>query len=67
MEKLAIQELNSVQVNQVDMDYSIDEDYKPGLFNQVKSFIYNQNDYRLLTIGEQLEHMDIYEQIAGIR
>lgn len=67
MEKLAIQEINSVQVNPVDMDYSIDEEYKPGLFNQVKAFIYNPMDTRLLTIGEQLEHMSIYEKIAGIR
>lgn len=67
MEKLAIQEINSVQVNQVDMDYSIDEEYKPGLFNQVKSFIYNPEDTRLLNIEEQLEHMSIYEKIAGIQ
>lgn len=66
MEKLAIQELNSVKVNELDIDYSIDEKYKPGLYNQVYAFFYNPCDKRLLSIEEQLNHMNYYEKIAGI-
>lgn len=66
MEKLGVQELNSVKVSEMGLDYSVDELYKPGLYEQVKAFIHNPEDKRLLSINEHMKHMDLYLQIAGL-
>lgn len=66
MEKLAIQDLNSVKVNEYEMDYGFDELYKPGLYEQVNAFLNNQNDNRLLSIQEFADHIELYQKIAGI-
>ena len=65
MEKLQIQGLNSTKIENVSIDDKLDTEFKPGLYKQVDAFLNNQDDKRLLTIGGQLEHMKIYEQIAG--
>ena len=66
MERLGIQELNSVVVNEYDMDYSIDSEYKPGIYEEVKTFLFNQKDDRLVTIQEQRENIEVYMKIAGV-
>lgn len=46
-------------------DEKIDIDYKPGLYNQVFSFLSNQND--LCTIDEQIENFKWYYKIANYK
>lgn len=64
MEQLSVQSINSVQVNPVDIDDVIDKEYKPGLYKQIEAFLEGKNSNRLVTISEQLKHMDYYERIA---
>lgn len=63
MEKLTIQELNSVAVNPADVDYAIDTEFKAGLFRQVESFLCDLNDGKKLLIGDHLRHMKVYAQM----
>ena len=64
MEKLQIQKRGSVQQNFVEIDYTLDEDYKPGLYLQTKNFIENMN-HSLCTLSEQLHTINIYNKIAN--
>jgi predicted dehydrogenase len=53
LEKLQIQNIGSVAINFVDgIDYSYDENYKPGLFLQTKAFLEN-NTSEFINIQEQ--------------
>ncbi|QOW61715.1 Gfo/Idh/MocA family oxidoreductase [Treponema pedis] len=64
MEKLQIQNLDSVLVNFCDIDYFLDEKYKPGLFLQVKNFLEN-NTNGLCSITDQIRLLSIYKKIAN--
>ncbi|MBR3139405.1 MAG: Gfo/Idh/MocA family oxidoreductase [Methanobrevibacter sp.] len=66
MEELAIQKKGSVNVENVEIDDKIDIDFKPGLYKQVEAFLLGKNDDRLITIEEQIKHLDFYEKIDGI-
>lgn len=66
MEKLSIQNKGTVKVEEMILDDQKDRDYKPGLYMQVQSFLENDNDPRLITVDDQLRHIDYYEKIAGI-
>ncbi len=65
MEKLQVQEIGSVQINFVDeIDYSLDEKYKPGLYLQTKSFL--EDDFEgMCTLHDQSCVMPFYQKIAG--
>lgn len=67
VEKLQIQELRSVKIDPVEIDYAVDTDYKPGLFDEVSSFLNIDISKKgfLKTMKQQLNMMDIYEKIAG--
>ena len=65
MEELAIQNRGFVSVETVDIDNQLDIKFKPGLYKQVEAFI-SKNDDRLLTIEEQIQHIEFYEKIGGI-
>lgn len=66
IEKLYVQNMGSVKVEEVEnIDYSLDEKYKPGLFLQTKSFLEN-NHKKFLTIESQSELVSkVYSKIAG--
>ncbi len=66
MEKLFIQNKGSVQVEEVPIDDRVDVDFKPGLFKQTEAFLSQEIDTRLITIEEQMNHMQIYEKIEGM-
>lgn len=65
MEKLAIQKKGSVDVEDVEINDQLDIDFKPGLYKQVEAFLSYEKDDRLLTIEEQINHMDFYEKIES--
>jgi len=62
IEKLQILELNSVTLYDAsEVDYSLDQQFKPGLYRQVTAF-YN-DDKNLLSIHEHIKSLHFYEQI----
>jgi len=65
MEKLQIQKKNSVAIDFAeDVDYSVDEKYKPGLFVQVQKFMNNDHN-DLCTYQEQLKHLKFYKKMSN--
>ncbi|GAB4284908.1 MAG: hypothetical protein Kow0068_10130 [Marinilabiliales bacterium] len=64
MEKLQIQKRGEITTSFVNIDYSLDEKYKPGLFLQTRNFL-NGNSESLCSLDEQVSVFDIYEQIAN--
>lgn len=62
MEKLQIQKIGSVAVEDVVVDYTIDTEFKPGLYLQVKEFL-EQDTTKLPNIKRQLENIKLYRQI----
>lgn len=65
MEKLSIQELGSVAVNPVEIDDTLDQEFKPGFYKEVESFIKGIDDGKKKTIHDQLRYMDYFEKIEG--
>ena len=65
MEILQVQPVGSVEIRAVDnIDYSIDEQFKPGIYRQVEAFL--KTDYRkFCTLEEQVRNFGSYEKIAG--
>lgn len=64
MEKLQIQKRGTVAEEFVDLDYSLDESFKPGLYIQTKNFL-DGNNKDFCTIRQQYESLKIYNQIAN--
>ncbi|MCX6182702.1 MAG: gfo/Idh/MocA family oxidoreductase [Bacteroidetes bacterium] len=64
MEQLHIQNKGSVAVNKVEIDDSLDVQYKAGLYLQAKAFL-EGNHSRFLTIAQQAEMAVIYEQMLN--
>ena len=59
METLQIQEIGSVAINPIEIDDSLDKQFKPGLYLQIKSFI--KGDFsRFSSIEEQQLMIDKY-------
>jgi predicted dehydrogenase len=64
MEQLQIQNRNSVTVEYCEVDATLDQQYKPGLFLQVKHFL--DNDVSVLcSLREHLVNSAIYARIAS--
>jgi predicted dehydrogenase len=64
LEKLQIQKIGSVAVEMVEVDDSLDKDFKPGLYKQVKAFVAERTNL-LPTISDQVEMLDWYLRIRG--
>ena len=65
MESLQIQQLNSVRVDQYEIDDSLDKAFKPGLYLQTEAFI-NGDTSRLCSLDEQSEAVrNIYQRILN--
>ena len=64
LETLMIQAKGKVDFDSVEFDQSLDVNYKPGIFNLVRNFIYGQTE-NLCTIEEQKINSEIYTRIAG--
>lgn len=63
MEELHIQELDSVKIEKVDIDDSLDKKFKPGLYKEVQSFLMNTEIEKRKSIWQQLADMKLYEQM----
>jgi predicted dehydrogenase len=64
MEDLQIQKKGSVAVNKVEVDNSLDVQFKPGLYLETKAFL--EGDYsRFPTIAQQSELANIYDEMVN--
>jgi len=64
LEKLQIQKKGSLTIEFVELDYTLDEEFKPGLYLQIKKFL--ESDYNdMCTVQEQLNNYEIYAKIAS--
>ncbi len=64
MEQLQVIESRSVKVSSVELDDRLDKEFKPGLYKQTEAFL-TRDDRLFCTIGEQLRHYAIYNEMAG--
>lgn len=64
MEKLHIQRIGNVSIEEVPIDDELDIKYKPGLYKQTKVFLTGNID-KLLTIKKQVENLKHYRKING--
>lgn len=64
MEKLQVQQKGSVAVAGVEIDASLDENFKPGLFLQVTNFLEAKTDY-FVSLEEQIKSFHYYDKISG--
>ncbi len=64
MEKLQSIEIGTVKLESTDIDYEIDNQFKPGLYRQVEAFIANSFEHHC-DISEHLTNMPFYNKIAG--
>lgn len=66
LEKLQVQQMRSVQINFMDIDYSLDEAYKPGLYLETQAFLeHNKMFQDLCSLEEQMNMVPIYQKIAN--
>ena len=66
LEKLHIQYMGSVDIVEYDLlDEEIDVKYKPGLYEEVKSFLNEQKE--LCTIEEQVENFEWFYKMANYK
>lgn len=67
MEKLKIQKRGAIEENFVkDIDYSLDIDFKPGLYLQTEKFLKNNFD-NMCSINEQYKALTIYNKMANYK
>jgi predicted dehydrogenase len=64
LEKLKIQKRGSIEIKDVeDINYSLDQKYKPGLFNQTKTFLSEKPESGCIDISSHLELFQYYLRI----
>ena len=64
VEKLQVQNRGTINKDFHEINYTLDEEYKPGLYIQTKKFI-EENFSDMCSLGEQLEMMKTYEKIGN--
>jgi predicted dehydrogenase len=63
LEKLQVQEIGSIQIQELELNDDIDIKYKPGFFRQVEAFVHD--DPRIPTIGQLNDNIIWLKKIAG--
>ena len=64
MEQLQVTKLGSVALEPVEAMNTLDKDFKPGLYQQTKTFLACEDDL-FCTLSEQVRNMRIYSLMAG--
>lgn len=64
LEQLFIQKRETVSLEAAEIDYSLDLEFKPGFFHQVREFL-SHDTRNLQTIEHQIQMLKIYNKIAG--
>jgi predicted dehydrogenase len=65
MERLAIQEMGSIKVTELEENYDLDINFKPGLYLQTKAFLEEKDTEFLCSIEEHYANFKYYEKMAG--
>lgn len=60
MESLQVQQIGSVKIEPVEIDTSLDTNFKPGLYLQMETFLSESPDLCIIT--EQSKHVDVYDK-----
>ncbi len=63
LEELQIQKKGSMSIEEISIDDKLDKKFKPGLYQQVKSFLSDKKN--LPTIEQQIKNMKYYNLING--
>lgn len=63
LERLQVQNLGSVAIEEIKIDDELDIRFKPGLYLQTQSFLTQTNKERMLTIQQHAKKCDFYEQM----
>ena len=64
MEQLQVTPLGSVKVESVPLEDKLDQDFKPGLYRQVETFL-RKDITHFCTLEDQVKHAEFYEKMAG--
>ncbi|MFX0059057.1 MAG: Gfo/Idh/MocA family protein [Candidatus Hodarchaeota archaeon] len=64
LEKLQIQKLKTVVIEELEIDNQIDIDYKPGLYRQVEAFL-NNDLHNFINIHQQASRLEIFKKICN--
>lgn len=62
MEKLQLQRIGSLEIEQVTIDDRLDLDFKPGLYKQTLAFLQDDQTH-LVGLEEHVKNCDIYKQM----
>lgn len=65
MEQLHIQQLGSVKIDKVEIDDTLDLQFKPGLYRQTEDFLKGKT-HRFSSIHDQNKYFKIYNQISQL-
>jgi predicted dehydrogenase len=65
MERLAVQRKGSVVVEEIESNYQLDENYKPGIFKMVSSFLDGEVESSLCSIREHESNFKYYNIIGN--
>lgn len=65
IEQLSVQGEAGFATHPVSLEYSLDRDYKPGIFLQTKAFLDGASDPRLLTLAEHAKRIAVYDIIRS--
>lgn len=64
MEKLQVQCLETFAVNEAEVDYTLDTEFKPGIYREVTMFLNDIDNPRMLTIQQQRKHFEYFIAIS---
>lgn len=64
MEQLKVQKLGSIAIDEIDLDYDLEQVFKPGIYRQTEAFLTN-NSESLCALSEQLQNLQTYYQMAN--
>lgn len=62
-EQLHIMPKGKVIIEKVDLDFTLDEKFKPGLYRQIEAFLFGIDAEDLLDVKSMLTNMEWYEKI----
>jgi hypothetical protein len=64
MERLQVQQNGSFELTEADVDYTLDEEFKPGFYRQTAAFI-NETDQLPLSLDSLPDKIDTLYTIFG--
>ena len=66
LEKLQVQRLKGIKIDFVDIDDSLDNLYKPGIFLETQAFLDKNEDFKYLcSLEDQCKMLSFYQKMSG--